>query len=486
MAVLVLGNGSNLLVADAGFPGMVVVLGRGFVEHRDRTAPWCGPEAPPVSRSWPARAGGRAHGLEWAVGVPGIGGGRPGHERRWPRIGHRRRARRLPGLRSRRRARSTKPAAACLGLGYRRSSLRRRPGGGVGRIPAGRRGPGGGPRRRWPRSCAGAGPISPGGSNAGSVFTQPRGRLRRTLGGGGRAQGPAHGDGPGVGEARQLHPGRRGGVGRRRAPPHGPRPGRGGPAHTGVALGARGPHGGVRRRAPVSAWEILDLYFSFSLSRASSPGGRHRKAGPAHEYRSDRRRHRGPAREAGDRPPPPAAPHRRPAPSRAPPAATSRGRRRGGGWWPVAALLTLHSSLLAARHVTVRGARHTGARVGAGGLRTGGPPTPHRHRPRRVAAQVDAVGLGGPCRCEPALARRVTMTVTERSPVAAVDAGAAGRPGRRVGKGPGLADRHDRICRSCRPGASGGTGTRPSGGPASPGSPLGDRCPALYGAGYSM
>jgi UDP-N-acetylmuramate dehydrogenase len=78
--VLVLGRGSNLLVADAGFAGLVVALGPGLgaVETPDP-----GSSAPVV------RAGGAASlpvlarvtveagltGLEWAVGVPGSVGG---------------------------------------------------------------------------------------------------------------------------------------------------------------------------------------------------------------------------------------------------------------------------------------------------------------------------------------------------------------------------------------------------------------------------
>jgi UDP-N-acetylmuramate dehydrogenase len=73
--VLVLGEGSNLLVCDEGFPGVVVSLGAAFAGID---------VAPPV-----VRAGGRTklpvlarrsaaaslHGLEWAVGVPGSVGG---------------------------------------------------------------------------------------------------------------------------------------------------------------------------------------------------------------------------------------------------------------------------------------------------------------------------------------------------------------------------------------------------------------------------
>jgi UDP-N-acetylmuramate dehydrogenase len=74
--VLVLGEGSNLLVADAGFPGVVVHLGAGFdwVEIRSSALRAGGAAKLPVVARKSAGAG--LHGLEWAVGVPGsVGGG---------------------------------------------------------------------------------------------------------------------------------------------------------------------------------------------------------------------------------------------------------------------------------------------------------------------------------------------------------------------------------------------------------------------------
>jgi UDP-N-acetylmuramate dehydrogenase len=86
--VLVLGKGSNLLVADAGFRGLVVRLGPGLGEIA--VGPPAQPEAPGVSvDTVVVRAGGGAGlpvlarrtveasltGLEWAVGVPGSVGG---------------------------------------------------------------------------------------------------------------------------------------------------------------------------------------------------------------------------------------------------------------------------------------------------------------------------------------------------------------------------------------------------------------------------
>lgn len=74
--VLVIGKGSNLLVADCGYPGLCVRLGDGFS--------WIGTEgyllraggaaAYPVLARRSAAAG--LTGMEWAVGIPGsVGGG---------------------------------------------------------------------------------------------------------------------------------------------------------------------------------------------------------------------------------------------------------------------------------------------------------------------------------------------------------------------------------------------------------------------------
>jgi len=73
--VLVMGNGSNLLVADAGFAGLVVTLGTGF-ETLGITANEVragGALALPTLARRTAAAG--LTGLEWAVGVPGTVGG---------------------------------------------------------------------------------------------------------------------------------------------------------------------------------------------------------------------------------------------------------------------------------------------------------------------------------------------------------------------------------------------------------------------------
>jgi UDP-N-acetylmuramate dehydrogenase len=74
--VLVIGKGSNLLVADAGFPGLALRLGGTFaaVEIDDLMVDAGGATALPVLARQTAAAG--LTGLEWAVGVPGsVGGG---------------------------------------------------------------------------------------------------------------------------------------------------------------------------------------------------------------------------------------------------------------------------------------------------------------------------------------------------------------------------------------------------------------------------
>ena len=73
--VLVIGRGSNLLVADAGFAGLAVRLGPGFESlDIDGTEVGAGGALSlPVLARRTAAAG--LHGLEWAVGVPGSVGG---------------------------------------------------------------------------------------------------------------------------------------------------------------------------------------------------------------------------------------------------------------------------------------------------------------------------------------------------------------------------------------------------------------------------
>jgi len=73
--VLVVGKGSNLLVADAGFPGLALLLGEGFAEiDLDGTSvrPGAAASLPVVARRTVAAG---LTGFEWAVGVPGSIGG---------------------------------------------------------------------------------------------------------------------------------------------------------------------------------------------------------------------------------------------------------------------------------------------------------------------------------------------------------------------------------------------------------------------------
>lgn len=73
--VLVVGKGSNLLVADAGFAGLAVVLGPAFaeVEIEGTSVRAGGAASLPVVARRTAAAG--LTGFEWAVGVPGSVGG---------------------------------------------------------------------------------------------------------------------------------------------------------------------------------------------------------------------------------------------------------------------------------------------------------------------------------------------------------------------------------------------------------------------------
>ncbi len=73
--VLVVGRGSNLLVAESGFPGLAIQLGPAFAEVviEGTTVRAGGAAALPVVARQTARAG--LTGFEWAVGVPGSIGG---------------------------------------------------------------------------------------------------------------------------------------------------------------------------------------------------------------------------------------------------------------------------------------------------------------------------------------------------------------------------------------------------------------------------
>jgi len=73
--VLIVGKGSNLLVNDAGFPGVAVTLGEGFgtVEVRGHAVRAGGAASLPIVARRSVREG--LTGFEWAVGVPGTIGG---------------------------------------------------------------------------------------------------------------------------------------------------------------------------------------------------------------------------------------------------------------------------------------------------------------------------------------------------------------------------------------------------------------------------
>ena len=72
---LVIGKGSNLLISDAGFPGLVILLGRGFsrIEIQGVRVSAGAATGLPVLARRSVTSG--LTGLEWAVGVPGSVGG---------------------------------------------------------------------------------------------------------------------------------------------------------------------------------------------------------------------------------------------------------------------------------------------------------------------------------------------------------------------------------------------------------------------------
>ncbi|WP_419040091.1 FAD-binding protein, partial [Parolsenella catena] len=90
---VVVGKGSNLLVADEGFDGCVIVLGRDFshVEASSEAATVCAGAAVPLSKVVQTAAKASLTGLEFACGIPGTLGGAismdAGTRREW--IGHR-------------------------------------------------------------------------------------------------------------------------------------------------------------------------------------------------------------------------------------------------------------------------------------------------------------------------------------------------------------------------------------------------------------
>jgi UDP-N-acetylmuramate dehydrogenase len=75
IGVLVVGRGSNLLVADGGFPGLAITLGEFFTQIHpgaDRVGAGGAVNLPVLARRTAALG---LRGLEWAVGVPGSVGG---------------------------------------------------------------------------------------------------------------------------------------------------------------------------------------------------------------------------------------------------------------------------------------------------------------------------------------------------------------------------------------------------------------------------
>jgi UDP-N-acetylmuramate dehydrogenase len=172
LPALVVGKGSNLLVADAGFPGVAVMLGPPFTEIAvDGTRVQAGGAAAlPVVARRTVRAA--LTGFEWAVGVPGSIGGAVrmnagGHGSDMAASLVEARVVDLTGPGS-----DTVVPAAQLELGYRRSAvapsqvvvsatLALRPGDRV----AG--------EREIAEIVAWRRANQPGGQNAGSVFTNP-------------------------------------------------------------------------------------------------------------------------------------------------------------------------------------------------------------------------------------------------------------------------------------------------------------------------
>ena len=191
--VVVVGKGSNLLVADSGFAGLALVLGDGFAAIEvDGTEVEAGAAAalPVVARRTVAAG---LTGFEWAVGVPGSIGGAVrmnagGHGSDMAAVLARVR---VVDLRS---GEDGWVPAASLDLGYRTSSVQphqlvvaaqlRLAEGDVDRGTA-----------ELSEIVAWRRANQPGGANAGSVFTNPEGesagQLIEAAGGKGRRHGTA-------------------------------------------------------------------------------------------------------------------------------------------------------------------------------------------------------------------------------------------------------------------------------------------------------
>jgi len=192
--VLVVGRGSNLLVADAGFPGLAVTLGGVFAELElaaTRARAGAAVSLPVLARRTAAAA---LTGLEWAVGVPGSVGGavRMNAGGHGSDISESLVSCRIVDLRAGTDSEVSKPD---LGLGYRSSSVKSHD-----VVLQATFALAEGDRAaseaqisdivRWRRE------NQPGGSNAGSVFTNPAGdsagRLIDAAGLKGHRVGSAH------------------------------------------------------------------------------------------------------------------------------------------------------------------------------------------------------------------------------------------------------------------------------------------------------
>lgn len=171
--VLVIGRGSNLLVSDRGYDGLVVALGAGFetLSIQGNEVRAGAALSLPVLARRTAAAGLR--GLEWAVGVPGsVGGairmnaGGHGSDTAATLVGYR-----WVDLTS---GTANQAPAARLGFGYRHAELGEKDvvTEGTYRLEPGDPDEGASIIAdivRWRRE------NQPGGSNAGSVFTNPAG-----------------------------------------------------------------------------------------------------------------------------------------------------------------------------------------------------------------------------------------------------------------------------------------------------------------------
>jgi UDP-N-acetylmuramate dehydrogenase len=191
--VLVVGKGSNLLVADAGFPGLALALGEAFAGiDIDGTRVRAGGAAalPVVARR---TVGAGLTGFEWAVGVPGSIGGAV----RMNAGGHGSdMAASLAGVRvvDLRTGEDGEVPVSALDLGYRTSNVQPHQLVVAADLQLAPGDPEAGARTlaeivAWRRS------NQPGGPNAGSVFTNPpgdsAGRLIEAVGGKGLRVGTA-------------------------------------------------------------------------------------------------------------------------------------------------------------------------------------------------------------------------------------------------------------------------------------------------------